>query len=472
MSEIIKWITEGLSTPLFSFSGENITVVWIIQILALLIIISFVARSSKRFLKRQLLVSLGISEGNREVIATLASFALATFGYILVLQGMGLDLASIAVIVGGLGVGIGFGLQDLTKNLVSGITLLGEQKLKVGDLVEFDGILGHIQEVSIRATVIRTFQGSEVIVPNTRLTDNKVENWSYENCHGRIVVAIEVEYKTDTLVVTEILLQAASLEPQVLLSPPPQVIFEGFGENGFKFQLWAWVGRIDRSLVIKSSLNFLVEYQLRQHNINIANPQRDLWLRNSHEIAAVIRPPKTVPPSTPSSISTLKKLLPNFSYFKNLSEIELRRVIEMGTRRHLQPQEIVFNQGEYTDSFCVVLEGGVDAIYQNDKISRRLFTFSAGQYFGEVPLILKIPYPTTIIATTETILFIFHYDGFQYLLTRYPELSEEITQELAKRQEVIEAYHQKLKEMGLSQDNDTPNVLNWIRDRLKKMFVV
>jgi len=144
--------------------------------------------------------------------------------------------------LGGLGIGVGFGLQEITKNLISGLTLLVEGKLQVGDYIEFDGLLGYIQEISIRSTVIRTFDGVDVVVPNSNLTSNRVLNWSYKSLTGKIRLSIGVAYDSDPVLVTETLLNSAYTESAVLHEPPPRVIFKGFGDSSLEFELWAWIG--------------------------------------------------------------------------------------------------------------------------------------------------------------------------------------------------------------------------------------
>ncbi len=192
-----QWLGNIFTTPLFYLGGESISILWILKILGLLIFVSILARIFKRLLKYRILLSLGISDSNREAISTLVSFTLAALGYFIVIQIMGINLASLAVVIGGLGVGIGFGFQDLTRNLISGFTILGEGKLKVGDLIEFHDKLGYIREISIRSTVIKTLQGSELIIPNTELTNSVVVIWNYENCQGRIDVEVGVAYGSD-----------------------------------------------------------------------------------------------------------------------------------------------------------------------------------------------------------------------------------------------------------------------------------
>lgn len=474
--EIDLGLRKVLTAPLLKLGGQAISLLWIAQVLLLLLLVTLLARGFKQFLKHRILRGLGLGEGNREAIATLTSIGLAAFSYVVVLQGMGVDLASLAVLVGSLGIGIGFGLQELTKNLTSGITLLVERKLKVGDLIEFEETLGHIQEISIRSTVIRTFQGSELVVPNTYLTNSKIVNWNYENCRGRIDLPVGVAYESDPLLVTEVLLNCALTESEVLCTPPPKVIFNGFGDNALNFELWVWIDRIDRRLLVRSSLYFNIEYQLRQRGISIPFPQRDLWLRNPDALSFLAggeangsQPPAQESPSL-SLPPTLQELLRQVAYFQHFNDLQLRRLIEMGYRRHLEAGEVLFRQGEYGNAFCIVLSGAIDAIYQTEKIDRRLFTFSAGQYFGELPLMLGGPYPTTMRGAADSNLFLIRGECFQSLLRSYPELAEDIAQELEKRQDVLRDYQMQLREMGLVDSEAMRNPVAWLRHRLGKIF--
>ncbi len=473
-SLVKQWFHQTFLTPLFNIGEQEVSIFWMLKALVLLILVSLMARGIKRFLKNYLLLFLKINEGNREVIGTLSGLGLGTLGYILVLQGMGLELASLAVIVGGLGVGIGFGLQEITKNLVSGLTLLGESQLKVGDLIEFKGQLGYIQEISLRSTVIRTFQGSQLVIPNTDLTSQPVENWNYENCHGRIEISIGVAYDSDLLLVTELLLESAFMEKEVLASPSPKVVFIDYGDNALNFELWVWVERIERRQLIKSSLNFIIEYKFRQGGISIPFPQRDLWLRNPEVFSSIARRTNSEFSSSfkpsPSGNITLKESLKNFPCFQQLNELELRKLIETGSRRYLKTDEIFIHQGEYGSHFCIVLSGEIKAIYETKKVSRLLFSFNQGKYFGELPLLLEVPYPTTMIAATDTTLFLLEKSCFQNLLNQYPHLATEVASELAKRQDTLHKYQQNLKEMGLIDDEDLKDPVAWIRQRLSKIF--
>ena len=176
------------TAPLFPLGRQNLSLLWILEVLLLLLAVSLAARWLKRLLNGRVLQWFALQQGRREAIATLVSLGIAALGYVVVIQGMGLDFGALAVLFGALGVGVGFGLQDLTRNLSSGLTLLMEGKLKVGDLIEFGSTTGTIREISIRSTVIRTFQGAEIVVPNSAITNGPVKNLSYLSCDGRVDV--------------------------------------------------------------------------------------------------------------------------------------------------------------------------------------------------------------------------------------------------------------------------------------------
>ena len=374
------------------------------------------------------------------------------------------------MIIGGLGIGIGFGLQELTKNLVSGLTILGESKLKVGDLIEFNDNIGYIKEISIRSTVIRNFNGSYLVVPNTELTSNSVVNWNYDNCNGRLEIPISVDYNTDPVLITEVLLASAAMEDSVVKDPPPKVIFRGFGDSALNFELWVWVKRIDQRFFILSRLNFILQYNLKQRNILVPFPQRDIWLKNPEALQAKPSAAQALSSMTQELPPTLKSLLRQFPGFTHLNDLELRGIIEMGDRRHLQKEEVLVKQGEYYGYFCVVLTGEVNAIYETDTLSNRLFVFKQGDFFGELPLMLEVPYPTTMVAAQETNLFLISKHCFHLLIQAHPYLADEVAQELAKRQDMLQSYQQKLKAMGLLKDAELNNPVEWIRRRVNQIF--
>ncbi|WP_318727701.1 cyclic nucleotide-binding domain-containing protein [Roseofilum sp. Guam] len=477
---IVNLIDHISNTSILTIGNEKITIIAIINILFSLVIVLVFARLLKNFLKYRLLQKLKIDEGNRQAIATIVGYSFSTIGFLVILQTNGFDIASLTVLAGGLGVGIGLGLQSITKNFTSGLTLLVERKLRIGDFVQFDGMDGYVKEISLRSTLIRTRRGGSVIVPNSHLVENMILNWDYESPTNRIHIPVGVEYGSDPVLVTEALLKAAYMEPSVSSEPPPKVIFIGFGASSLDFELWVWVSRIDLEPHITSSLNFLIEYHLRQYNITIPFPQQDLWLRNPEVLYPVGRRKSEVQEFLAANQKleiqdskplALRDLLPQVTYFKNFTELELRQLIEVGCRRRLRESEVLFREGDAGDSFYIVLAGTVEVYVE--KINKHLTNLRTGSFFGELSLMLGIPRTASVRAVEETILFAINHKGFENLLREHPELSEVIVQEFAKHQDELSERQKQLRELGLvdaSEDDKNPVV--WVRKRLKNLFGV
>ena len=254
--DIINFIEQEfadlLTAKLFKVGESSVSIASIAELIISLVIAIFISNLVSNLLKQRLLVKLGIDEGNREAIAVIVRYASTALGLIVVLQGIGFDLGSLAVVAGGLGVGIGFGVQDLTTNFVSGLTLLFDRPVKVGDYIEIENLSGTVKEISIRSTIIKTPDDSAVIVPNSAMIGNKIINWSYESSNCCLRIPVSVAEGSDPLKVTEALLNAAYMEAAVLYNPNPRVVFVEFGEDCFKFEL--------SSYQITSSIFFLFNH--------------------------------------------------------------------------------------------------------------------------------------------------------------------------------------------------------------------
>lgn len=466
------------TTPLFQFGSQPITLLWVLQLILTLVIVIVLATLLKRLLRDRLLVPLKLSQGSREAISTLISYSAATIAFLSVLAINGLNLASLAVVLGGLGVGIGFGLQELTKNLVSGLTLLVERKLQVGDYVEFGGLAGYIKEIAIRATVIRTFDGGDVIVPNSNLISNQVLNWSYQNFTGKIRLSIGVAYDSDAILVTETLLNSAYMEPAALHDPPPKVLFKGFGDNALEFELWVWVSRIDEGITVRSSLNFIIDYNFRQAGIKIPFPQREVWLHPSADYQPIESQSSSVQTSLPTSApsnsapgsGSIRQLLRQVPYFQHCSDLRLREIIETGYRKVLAATETLFHEGEVGAAFYIILSGSIETIVTRLG-NKQVKVYRAGELFGETSVMLGLPYQATARALEETSVMIIHKNNFEKLLRSRSDLAEVLAQELSKEQEIYAEVRQQLQEMGLLDINAHHHgFVNWVQLRLKQML--
>ncbi len=474
-------LIEHISTAsILTIGNEKITLLAIINILIALAIVIVFSRLLKNFLKLRLLKKFKIDEGNRQAISTIVSYSFSAIGFLIILQANGFDIASLTVLAGGLGVGIGLGLQSITKNFTSGLTLLIEHKLRVGDFIQFNGMDGYVKEISLRSTLIRTRRGGSVIVPNSQLVENIILNWNYESQVNRIQIPVGVAYGSDPVLVTEALLKAAYMEPAVSSEPPPKVIFIGFGDNALKFELWVWVARVDQEPHIASSLYFLMEYYLREYQITIPFPQTDLWLRNPEVLYPLGGNPSEIkefleatqkPTVIHSKPLSLRDLLPKVTYFESFTELELRQLIEVGCRRRLRESEVLFKEGDPGDTFYIVLSGMVEVYVE--KIDKHLTNLGPGKFFGELSLMLGIPRTASVRAVEDSILFAINHKGFENLLREHPELSEVIVQEFAKHQEELAERQKQLREMGLvDADEDDKNPVAWVRKRLKNLFGV
>jgi small-conductance mechanosensitive channel len=485
--ELLTEISKIFTATLFKIGENTVSLQSLVELIVLFIAILVISRFFTGFLKERLLVRLGIDEGNREAIAVIIGYLIVALGAIVAIQSIGFNLASFAVVAGGLGVGLGFGIQDLTTNFVSGLTLLLDRPVKVGDFVELEGLMGIVKKISIRSTIIQTNDDSSVIVPNSNMISNKIVNWSYENPLLCLRVPVEVAENSDPLLVTETLLNIAYAEAGVLYEPNPKVLFVEFGDDSFKFELLVWTDRPTQRELIKSSLNFAIEYNFRQQKIQFPFNDRQIYLQNPQVLLSMLNKKETaidIPNSSSENESKmpifsqeLKKrsslscLLREVEYFENLTDLELRQLIEVGYRQRLRPQEFLFRENDPGDAFYMILSGSVEVFVE--AIDKHLNNLGSGEFFGELSLMLGIPRTASVRALSETILFTINKEGFQKVLTEQQDLSEQIIQQIVKHKEELSERHQQLREMELVEAaEDDENPVEWVRKRLKNLFSV
>src|SRR6266498_3187942 len=258
----------------------KLSLVQILLLVALLIAVFWFSSGTKRFLFNRLLAQSGLDRSLQYAIAQVVSNIVLVIGIFFVLENAGIHLAALAVFAGAGGVGVGFGLQNIASNFISGLVILAERPITIGDRVEVAGILGQVERIRARSTVIRTNDNIMMIVPNTKFIDSPVTNWTYTDRRVRFRVPIGVAYGSDIAKVRDLLLAVGSENPNTLKEPSPGVFLKKFGENSIDFELVVWSSEMSaRPSRYRSDLNFAIAEKFREAKIEIPFPQRDLHIR-------------------------------------------------------------------------------------------------------------------------------------------------------------------------------------------------
>ena len=213
-------------------------------------------------------------------VSTLIGYAIILAGFVVAILALGIGLDRVTLLAGALGVGVGIGLQSVVANFVSGLILLLERRIHVGDLVQLGDLQGQVREIGSRASTIRTWDGAEVIVPNASLTSERVTNWTLSDRLRRVTVAMGVAYTADPERVLAILLDVARAHPKALADPAPVAVCTGFGESALNVELRVWTARTEEAESVYSQLVVSVHAALGVANIEIPFPQRDVHIRN------------------------------------------------------------------------------------------------------------------------------------------------------------------------------------------------
>lgn len=277
--QLMEILSSSFMDPIFTLGNSRYSVISLLILLVLFFALEIATKTVTNVLKVRVLRMTVANRGAREAIAILIRYGLLFLGSLVLLQVWGIDISSLAILASALGLGIGLGLQDIAKDFGSGLVLLFERPIQVGDFVQVGDFLGTIERIGTRSTLIRTLDHISIIVPNSRFLSGEVINWSHDNPVSRLRLPVGVAYGSNMEQVRQALLAAAKASANVLSQPPPQVFFRGFGDSALELELLVWTAEPSKQLLIKSELYFNIEAQLRQHEVEIPFPQRDLNLR-------------------------------------------------------------------------------------------------------------------------------------------------------------------------------------------------
>jgi small-conductance mechanosensitive channel len=287
LSRVLNVISEFLfifNRTLFKIGDSEVSIGTIVIFFASFYLLVLVSKNVRLLLLNKILARSKLKKSFRESIANGVRITMMLIGTIIIIQAVGIDLSALSLLAGALGVGIGFGFQKVTDNLISGLTILVEEPIKVGDRVEVGEVSGDIVNISLRATTIVTNDNISIIVPNSEFISSQVINWSHNNRIVRFRLPVGVSYEEDPEIIKKLLLEVADENPNVQKEPKPKVFFEKFGDSSLDFKLGIWTSsHTDKPEFIRSEINYAIFQKFRENNIKIPFPQRDVHIKSKSE---------------------------------------------------------------------------------------------------------------------------------------------------------------------------------------------
>jgi potassium-dependent mechanosensitive channel len=238
-----------------------------------------VSRVLRFLLDEDVYPRISLARGVPYAISSLLHYVILLGGFFLAISALGVDLTRVTILAGAFGVGIGFGLQNVVNNFVSGLIMLFERPMKLGDTVQIADVSGTVERIGMRSSTLRTYEGADVIVPNASLISDRLTNWTLSNTRRRIDIRVGVAYGTDPQKMLELLLAAARGQREVLAFPVPVALFVGFGDSSLDFELRAWTDAFDQWAVVRSALALEVHRMLGEAGIEVPFPQRVLHVK-------------------------------------------------------------------------------------------------------------------------------------------------------------------------------------------------
>jgi small-conductance mechanosensitive channel len=283
LQTIKQFCVQIWNTELFG----SVTIGSVFLLLILFAAVIIVERIVQKQLIRRFLSKTKLQPSLQFGMSRIIGYTMIAVGFYVAFQLVGVDLSSLAIIAASLGVGVGFGLQNIINNLVSGIIILAERPISIGDRIEVGGVAGRVTKIQIRSTTVVTNDNITMIVPNADFISNTVTNWSHGDPKVRIRVPVGVAYGSDLKLLQQLLLEAAAEHPKALRDPTPVVLFTEFGDSSLNLELGVWTQEMTATPIhFTSEMNFIIEQKLRENGIEIPFPQRDLHVLSGLRPAA------------------------------------------------------------------------------------------------------------------------------------------------------------------------------------------
>lgn len=287
------WLEHLKSTfdvPLLSLGANRITILTIIYLVVVSILLYYLTGKLRDWITEQFLSRTKMDIGARQATGSIIRYFTIIVGFVVILQTAGIDLTALNVLAGTVGIGLGFGLQNIVNNFISGLIILFERPIKVGDRIVVGNVEGDVVRVGGRSTEVVTNDNITIIVPNSKFITENVINWSHNDRKVRFSIPVSVAYGSDVQLIERLLLEVAAANPDVLDKPAPGVRLMEFGDSGLLFELRAWsTSLIHRKGLLTSNLNFAILAAFTDHGIEIPFPQRDVRIRSTGGVSNDVR---------------------------------------------------------------------------------------------------------------------------------------------------------------------------------------
>ncbi|MEO8649690.1 MAG: mechanosensitive ion channel domain-containing protein [Acidobacteriota bacterium] len=281
LNQYLRPLVDILNYNLFALGDARITPLSILYLIFFAVALIFLSNRLKRLLITRLLSKTRLDVGAQQAIGTMARYVILFVGALIIFQTVGIDLTTLNVLAGAVGIGIGFGLQNVANNFISGLILLIERPIKVGDRIEVGEVSGDVVSIGARSTIVKTNDAIAIIVPNSKFTADNVTNWSFGGEIVRFRIPVGVAYDSDIDLVTDVLIKIAENSDDVEKTPPPTVWLTGFGASSLQFELLAWSReKLRQPGYFRSNINYEIVRRFRENGIEMPFPQRDLHIRS------------------------------------------------------------------------------------------------------------------------------------------------------------------------------------------------
>jgi small-conductance mechanosensitive channel len=290
LARALEAVGRALSVPLLQLGESALTLWTLLYLVGLVVGLAILTRLLRRWIANRLLARTRMDVGARQAVGTITAYLVFVVGLLVVLQTSGIDLTTLNILAGAVGIGVGFGLQNVISNFISGLIILFERPIKVGDRIEVGNVEGDVVRIGARSTTVVTNDNIAIIVPNSKVITENVVNWSHIGGRVRFRIPVSVAYGTDPRLVERLLLEVAAANPDVLADPAPGVRLLAFGEDGLHFELRAWSSTLlHRRGRLTSALNFAILEAFTRHGVEIPFPQRDVRIRGGR--LEILKPP-------------------------------------------------------------------------------------------------------------------------------------------------------------------------------------